>query len=285
MSEAVTYAYAVLRDEEGLAVALQGVEGVTGAPVHLVSTSPASELAAAVSPVPAADFQESALRRHLEDLDWLEEVARAHHTVIEALAAHTTVLPLRLATVYLDDERVRTMLREDAEGFSYALRRLAGHLEWGVKIYVEPQPDERQPNDTRAADAAGPAGAAAPADALGPGRAYLRARRVQRHSRDESYEAARQAAERVEAIGRAMAADHATHRVQQGELAGGPGENVVNDAYLLAQETAEDFRTQVLDAAQGLSGVRIDVTGPWAPYSFAAPPDTADPATAPDPAR
>ncbi|MEU6218695.1 GvpL/GvpF family gas vesicle protein [Streptomyces sp. NPDC047022] len=286
MSEAVTYAYAVLRDEEGLAtMALRGVEGVTGAPVHLVSTSPASELAAAVSAVPAADFQESALRRHLEDLDWLEDVARAHHSVIEALAAHTTVLPLRLATVYLDDERVRTMLREDAEGFAHALRRLAGHLEWGVKIYVEPRPDERQPDDTRVTGTAGPAGAAGSPDALGPGRAYLRARRVQRHSRDESYEAARQAAERVEAIGRAMAAGHATHRVQQGALAGGPGENVVNDAYLLAQETAEEFRTRVLDAAQGLSGVRIDVTGPWAPYSFAAPPDTADPATAPDPAR
>ncbi|MEU3619104.1 GvpL/GvpF family gas vesicle protein [Streptomyces sp. NPDC006872] len=95
--------------------------------------------------MPAQDFQETALRRHLGDLDWLQTVARAHHTVIEALAARTTVLPLRLATVQLDDGRVEAMLSEGADEFSHALRRLAGHLEWGVKIYVEPQPDPQEP--------------------------------------------------------------------------------------------------------------------------------------------
>ncbi|MGW6360670.1 GvpL/GvpF family gas vesicle protein [Streptomyces sp. NPDC055092] len=46
-----------------------------------------------VSHVRAQDFQEDALKQHLEDLEWLKAVARAHHGVIEALAAHTTVLP------------------------------------------------------------------------------------------------------------------------------------------------------------------------------------------------
>ncbi|KOV58081.1 GvpL/GvpF family gas vesicle protein [Streptomyces sp. MMG1121] len=270
MTESVTYAYAVLRVTEGLGVALGGVEGVAGASVRLVPQDSGSELAAAVSSVPAEDFQESALRCHLEDLDWLETVARAHHAVIEALAAHTTVLPLRLATVYLDDKRVGTVLREEADEFSQALRRLAGHLEWGVKIYAEPQPDTQATRE---------AGAAGTADGLSPGRAYLRARRSQRHSRDEAYRAALQAAERVEAIGHTMAAGHARHRVQQGELAADAGENVVNDAYLLPREAAADFRIQVLDAARGLPGVRIDVTGPWAPYSFAAPPGTQTSAT------
>ncbi|MGW2883206.1 GvpL/GvpF family gas vesicle protein [Streptomyces sp. NPDC001233] len=35
----------------------------------------------------------------------------------------------------------------------------------------------------------------------------------------------------------------------------------------------------MLEVAQGLSGVRIDVTGPWAPYSFVAPPGTQSSAT------
>ncbi|MFJ9566354.1 GvpL/GvpF family gas vesicle protein [Streptomyces fuscichromogenes] len=269
MTETVAYAYAVLRAVAGLGTVLEGVEGVAGAPVRLVPEDSGGAPAAAVSSVPARDFREDALRRRLEDLDWLEAVARAHHTVIEALSAYTTVLPMRLATVYLDDGRVEAMLRAEADGFSHALRRLAGHLEWGVKIYVEPQPDTQATGASAMAEAA---------DGLGPGRAYLRARRSQRHSRDESYRAARQAAERVEAIGRALAAGHARHRVQQGELAAGAGENVVNDAYLLSRDAAADFRTRVLDAGQDLPGVRIDVTGPWAPYSFAAPPGTRSPA-------
>lgn len=275
MAEPVAYTYAVLQlhGAEGLTTVLDGVRGVAGAHVHLVPESSVSGLAAAVGPVPAEDFQEDALRRHLEDLDWLETVARAHHTVIEALAAHTTVLPLRLATVYRDDERVQAVLHEEAEVFTQALRRLAGHLEWGVKIYVEP------PSETEAADGAGTTGGT---DGLTAGRAYLRARRAQRHARDDSYQAAREAADRVEAIGRELAAGHARHRVQQGQLAAGTGENVVNDAYLVARTEAEHFRDRVREAAQDLPGVRIDVTGPWAPYSFASAPGAESPV--PDPA-
>ncbi|MEU9734244.1 GvpL/GvpF family gas vesicle protein [Streptomyces sp. NPDC048002] len=262
MTDEVSYAYAVVRTGPGLTSALEGVEGVAGAAVRLVvdDRSPGSP-AATVSSVPAEDFRESALRRRLEDLDWLESVARAHHTVIEVLSRHTTVLPLRLATVYLDDRRVEAMLRQEADDLSAALARLAGHLEWGVKIYVEPQRD---------AEGDGAPTAAGTADGLSPGRAYLRARRAQRHSREELYRAARQAAERVEAIGAVMAAGHARHRAQQGQLAVGTGENVVNDAYLLPNGTAAEFRARVLEAVEGLPGVRIDVTGPWAPYSFAA---------------
>jgi hypothetical protein len=258
MNDRVSYAYAVLRDTGVPPGVLEGLRGVAGAPVGLVT---AGRLAASVSPVPSADFQEEPLRRHLEDLDWLEAVARAHHTVIEALSAHTTVLPLRLATVYLDEARVRDVLRDGGEMFEAGLDRLAGHLEWGVKIYV----------DT-------PAEAAAPAAAeeLSPGRAYLRGRRAQRHSRDEAYRTAQEAAERVEAIGRELATGHARHRVQQGQLAAGAGENVLNDAFLVAHDRAEAFRTRALAAGEGLPGVRIDVTGPWAPYSFATVPGTAD---------
>ncbi|MFF7214638.1 GvpL/GvpF family gas vesicle protein [Streptomyces sp. NPDC008238] len=261
MDDRVSYAYAVLRDGGVPAGAMEALTGVAAAPVRLVTSGP---LAVAVSPVPAADFHEDALRRHLEDLDWLEAVARAHHTVIEALSAHTTVLPLRLATVYLDDERVRQVLRDDDAAFTDVLERLTGHLEWGVKVYVDAP-----------AAAAGPAGAA---DDLSPGRAYLRARHAQRHSRDEAYRAAEEAAARVVAIGRELAAGHARHRVQQGRLAAGAGENVLNDAFLVAHARAEAFRSRALAAGEGLPGVRVDVTGPWAPYSFAALPGTPGPA-------
>ncbi|MDX3239528.1 GvpL/GvpF family gas vesicle protein [Streptomyces sp. ME03-5709C] len=264
MSDRVSYAYAVLRHGGVPDKEMEALTGVAGAPVGLVTSGP---LAAAVSPVPAADFREDALRRHLEDLDWLEAVARAHHTVIAALSAHTAVAPLRLATVYLDDERVRHVLREDGAAFTEVLRRLAGHLEWGVKIYVDaPQA------------AAEPAGTA---EDLSPGRAYLRARHAQRHSRDEAYRAAEEAAARVEAIGRELAAGHARHRAQQGRLAAGAGENILNDAFLVAHDRAESFRTRVLAAGQGLPGVRVEVTGPWAPYSFAALPGGSRPATDP----
>ncbi|MFC9621075.1 GvpL/GvpF family gas vesicle protein [Streptomyces sp. NPDC056930] len=259
MTATVSYAYAVARDADGsLEKALSGLPGVEEAPVHLVRVEDSDDVVVAVSPVPERDFQEAALRAHLEDLDWLESVARAHHRVIEALAARTAVLPLRLATVYLDDERVRLMLRARHEAFAGKLTDLAAQVEWGVKIYVEAAAETERP--------AGP-----PTDAgLSPGRAYLSQRRAQRHAREDAYRGAEQAAERVEAAARTYAVDRVQHRPQQGELARGPGENVINDAYLVPLQHAEDFRADVMQAAEGLPGVRVEVTGPWAPYSFAA---------------
>ncbi|MFJ6632340.1 GvpL/GvpF family gas vesicle protein [Streptomyces sp. NPDC091376] len=260
MTERVTYVYAVARDADGLGGTVEGLTGVGGAPVRLLPLAEGGVLVLVVSPVPGEDFQEDALKRHLEDLTWLESVARAHHGVVEALSADTAVLPLRLATVYLDDERAHGALAAQGDFFAERLAHLAAHVEWGVKIYVEPSaapaPEEAEP-----------------AEGLSPGRAYLRTRRAQRTVRDTAYEAAQTAAERVEAAGRRYAADRARHRPQQGELATGPGENVVNDAYLVPREHAEEFRADAGRAADGLEGVRVELTGPWAPYSFATPPE------------
>jgi hypothetical protein len=254
------YAYTVLRPSPALErTALAGLRGVAGAPVTLVHSG---AVAAAVSAVPRDEFSEAALTVRLEDLEWLETTARAHHLVIETLAAHTTVLPLRLATVYLDDDRVREMLNEREDAFTGLLDRLADHVEWGVKVYAEPPP----------APSTGPAGLADEADEQSPGRTYLRARRRQRQTREDTWRAAEEAVRRTESQARGLAVERARHRPQQGNLAQVPGENVANDAYLVPRHLAEEFRSRMLHAADGLPGVRVDVTGPWAPYSFATLP-------------
>ncbi|MFG3305272.1 GvpL/GvpF family gas vesicle protein [Streptomyces wuyuanensis] len=282
MSDRVSYVYAVVREADGLGEAVAGLSGAAGAPVRLLPLTGGDGLSLAVSSVPSEDFREEALKRHLEDLRWLEAVARAHHGVIEELSALTTVLPLRLATVYLDDERAANALDAQSEVLARRLSHLAAHVEWGVKIYVE-QPAAPAPQPSQ------PAGS----EDLSPGRAYLRTRRAQRTVRDTAHRSARTAAERIEETGRRYAADRARHRVQQGELATAPGENVLNDAYLVPRDRAEEFRDEVSRAADGLDGVRVELTGPWAPYSFATPPDpaddpagsgTSDPEDPPDPA-
>ncbi|MFF1400498.1 GvpL/GvpF family gas vesicle protein [Streptomyces sp. NPDC058287] len=257
----MTYVYGVARDAAGLTEFMTSLKGVANAPVQLLADPRnAADLVLVTSHVPAHDFQEDALKRHLEDLDWLEEVARAHHGVIEALTTRTTVLPLRLATVYLDDTRARDVLEGGRALFSERLARLDEHVEWGVKIYVEASTTSAAPSP-------------AARDDLTPGRAYLRNRRHQQSTRDSAYQAAQQAAARVEAAGRKYATDWARHRVQQGALAGGAGENVVNDAYLVPRDRCQEFRDVATRSADGLRGVRVEVTGPWAPYSFATPPD------------
>ncbi|MGX1882975.1 GvpL/GvpF family gas vesicle protein [Streptomyces sp. NPDC055287] len=262
MTASVSYVYAVTAAHEGLREAVAALRGVADAPVRLVADEGrGGGLTAVVSSVPADDFEAAPLAAHFEDLAWLEAVARAHHRVIDAVAARGTVLPLRLATIYRDDDRVLAMITADRAAFTRRLTHLAGRVEWGVKIYFQPP---------SAPAASTPA--ARPAE-LSPGRAYLRSRHQERNVRQDAFRAAAQSALNVEAAARGHAVEQARHRPQQGPLAedSGPGENIVNDAYLVPHDRADDFRNAVERAAQGADTIRVEITGPWAPYSFAAP--------------
>lgn len=130
--EDASYVYAVCRPFDTATVS--GLTGVGGYPVHFVVEG---DLAAAVSTVPLDEFDEQALHAKLEDLRWLEEVARAHHGVVDEVALRVATVPLRLATVYRGDERVRQVLREHGESFDATLTELLGRVELGVKVYAE----------------------------------------------------------------------------------------------------------------------------------------------------
>lgn len=259
----VCYVFAVGRESAPLQEAARELIGPTSSAVRTVY---AEGLGALVCDVPAGLYDEEGLKAQLEDLERLENLARSHHAVVAAAYEHTTVLPMRLATVYLDDTRVKEMLGERQAEFDALLTRLEGHLEWGVKIYA----------DARAA--AAPPVAEAPQDAgTGPGRAYLQRRRKQRDTHRDVYRAAGAVADRVAGLADGLAAAKVSHRPQQGELASGPGENTANDAYLVAAGRSDEFRAAIEGIAEDVPGVRVELTGPWAPYSFATPPSSPQP--------
>ncbi|WP_411103024.1 GvpL/GvpF family gas vesicle protein [Streptomyces sp. cmx-4-9] len=296
-SDTLTYVYAAAYLTEALRDALTDLRGIYGMTVHPLTAEPptgapeppmgATEppmgalddprpvLAFAASPVPADDFNEHDLKTHFEDLRWLEDVARAHHDVVQALATRATVLPLRMATVYQDDDRARQALSRQHHVFAARLAELDAHTEFGVKIYLAPVTDS--PEEDRAAHGEAPAPTT-------PGKAYLQRRKAQHHAVEARYGQARQAAAALEAIASHYATHRVSHPVQNGALTG-PAENVLNDAYLVPNAHAQRFTTEIEEAANAYDGIRLEVTGPWAPYSFAMPPSDEGPRTGPDQAQ
>ncbi|PJJ05832.1 gas vesicle protein GvpL/GvpF [Streptomyces sp. 2333.5] len=258
----VSYVYALSR--AGTALDTRAPQ-LTGLDDGLLRTVTCGELSALVSSVPADAYSEEGIRARLEDLSELAAVARTHHAVIEAAYATTTVLPMRLATVYLDDARVRSMLHERRADFGELLTWLEGHVELGVKVYADPREAAAAPPDPAPATGS----ASAP---VSPGRAYLQQRRAQRRHHRDAYRAAGAVAgavpDRVSALARARVA----HRPQQGDLASGPGENISNEAYLVPAERTGQFHQALTGLADDVPGVHVEITGPWAPYSFATPP-------------
>jgi hypothetical protein len=245
------YVYAVCRPFDA---ALQAqLTGVAGDPPRLLTHG---GLVAVVSHVPEADFCEEALRDHLEDLDWLTATARAHQQVVDALTAVTTPLPLRLATVFRDDSGVRVMLQERETAFRRTLDRLDGRVEWGVKVYVEAEPEQ----------AAAPA---QPAPKPASGRDYLRQRRRQTRANEDLWTRAEEFATGLHTTLSARADDARLHAPQNPRLSGAAGRNVLNAAYLVRRDVSEEFVEMVDRTKDDAPGIRVELTGPWAAYSFA----------------
>ncbi|MEV4921485.1 GvpL/GvpF family gas vesicle protein [Streptomyces roseoverticillatus] len=259
--EELLYAYAITRDAGAPgADGLEMLTGVAGEPVGAVRHL---GLATLVGPVPAAGFGEAALRASLEDIAWLEKAARAHQRVIDAVTATgACVLPLRLATVYRDETGVRRMLADRHEQLGEALDRLDGRVEWGVKIHAA--------GSAAQAPAATGAGPRAPRAALS-GRDYLRRRAAARHAHEEKARHEDEAARGIHAALSALAEQTRLYPPQHGPLAGPSGRNILNVAYLVRRESGDRFTSAVAGLADLApeDGVRLELTGPWAPYSFA----------------
>ncbi|WP_328478149.1 GvpL/GvpF family gas vesicle protein [Streptomyces sp. NBC_00377] len=241
------YVYAVCRP---LGAPLQAaLSGVAGDPPRLLSHH---GLIAVVSHVPERDFAEEPLRRHLEDLDWLTETARAHQQVIDALTAVSTPLPLRLATVFRDDSGVRVMMEEREDDFRRTLDRLAGRVEWGVKVYVESEAGEPEPAVTKPAS----------------GRDYLMQRRRKAQAHEDTWQRAERFAGRLHTTLSGRADDARLHPPQNSALSQASGQNVLNAAYLVPRAESEEF-VEIVDRTKGEEpGMRVELTGPWAAYSF-----------------
>ncbi|TXS48650.1 gas vesicle protein [Streptomyces sp. uw30] len=247
------YVYAVCRPFRS---ALQAqLSGVAGAPPKQLTHH---GLVAVVSTVPEADFAEAPLRAHLEDLDWLAVTARAHQQVIDALTAVTTPLPLRLATVFRDDSGLRTMMEAREEEFRRVLDRLEGRVEWGVKVYVETEPTE----------AAEPSEPGPPEHGTGSGRDYLRRRRLQTRAHEGVWQRAAEFAGRLHETLSAFAEDARLHAPQSATLSGASGQNVLNASYLVPRANSEEFVELVDREKDDAPGIRVELTGPWAAYSF-----------------
>ncbi|WP_256638497.1 GvpL/GvpF family gas vesicle protein [Streptomyces murinus] len=251
------YVYAVCRP---LGAPLQAqLTGIGGAPPALLSHR---GLIAVVSTVPEADFCEAGLKAHLEDLDWLAATARAHQGVIDALTTVTTPLPLRLATVFRDDSGVRSMMEARETDFLHALDRLEGRVEWGVKVFTEPPPEPA--TDERA----GTAATGEKPDKPMSGRDYLRRRRADTRAHEADLRAAEAFADALHQRLDAHAEASRLHPPQNASLSGARGRNVLNAAYLVPRNHSEEFVELVDRTKDEAGGLRVELTGPWAAYSF-----------------
>ena len=248
MGESARYLYAITRGSDPASIA--DVTGLGGARLEVVEHR---GLVAVVSEVDLDEYGEEPLRQNLESIEWLEEVARVHDSVVHAVTALGPTAPLRLATICLDDQGVRRRLDEWYFALEQILDRVEGRMEWSVKVFA---PEAR---------------AAAPVAAGGSlgGADYLRQKRAATEARAHADEVAARVGDEVHDTLSSVSVASRRLQPQDPRLTGRPGTMLLNGAYLIEKSDGDAFKTRVAALAESNDSVEISCVGPWPPYSFA----------------
>ncbi len=222
-------------------------------------------LGALVSRVPLNEFGEESLRESLDDLGWLEDKARAHERVLDHTRKLTTVIPMRLCTIYTSEASVRDMLTRERHWLSEALVRLGGRTEWGVKLFAGRNAHElagrRSPEAARLEEQVARAS---------PGEAYLLRKKLHEIGAQEAERLVEECCEAGHRHLAGTAVDALLNPLQPREVTGRDGDMVLNGVYLVEDDSTEDFHAAVasLEEEYGQMGIDVELTGPWPPYNF-----------------
>ncbi len=229
---------------------ISGIRGVAGEELRTVTDS---GFTAVVGTVRLDTFGEEALRRNLEDLDWLADTARRHDAVVAAICAGGATVPLRLATVYFDDDRVRTMLRDNAEQLGEALQQITDRSEWACA----PTSSDRAANpETRARRPGAPPAlriSCSGAHRWPPESKPIRGGPTSRRD--------------LRGTG-TVGGGRRPATALSPDLAGRRSQEILNTSFLVDNGRHREFVTAVEELDARLSDVDLVLTGPWPPYSF-----------------
>lgn len=230
------------RSPEGLPGAERPRAVAAGGPLWLI-----------VAPVPLATYGPEQLERRLADMDWVGSVALAHESVVEQFVrrAATTVIPMKLFTMFSTVDRAVADIRQRRPAIAAAMRRISGAEEWGIRILREPAAPVFKAGPTRAAS-----GAAFLA-------AKKRAKDDAKLSRLAAGEAAADAFDQLATIARDA-------RRRDGAPAEGATPPLLDAAFLVPVASRARFKSAATRAAARCAGAgaQMTISGPWPAYNF-----------------
>jgi hypothetical protein len=222
-------------------------------------------LAALVSRVSLATYNEDRLAERLTDATWTAIRAMRHETVVAYVAKRASVVPLRFGTIYLDRDGIEKMLTDRSRGLEEIIEQLRGREEWGVNIYS----DRAVLMSTITSVSPVLREMVERAQQASPGQSYLMQKKIDALKTDEVRAAVNRIVEQIELRLREQSDDARRLRILKVESTE-HGELKAKFAFLVKRSGFEEFR----DAAERLAqenqaaGVRLELTGPWPVYNF-----------------
>ena len=225
-------------------------------------------LSAVTSLVPLAAYGADALQARVGDATWVAVRAMRHEKVVEHFSRRASVVPLRFGAIYLERENVERMLDEKGGELLAIIGQLRGREEWGLNVYSDRAKlkEEIVALSPRLRELSGRA------DQSSPGQSYLLRKKIDSLREAEARTETRRVAAAIEQeLADAAGAPAARLRVLKDE-GGEHGELAAKLAFLVERGRFAEFRAAAERLAEAYAGAgfRLELTGPWPAYNFAA---------------
>lgn len=237
--------------------------GIDGEQPLFIERGP--DIAAVLCEVPLETFSGPDAEEQLQDLAWIGPRACRHEEVIMAVRNHVPVLPVRFGTVFSTLDLLAAALGRHRERIAAFLKQVTGSDEWTVKGLLDRRKAlEGMVNEklNEQADVL--------AD-LSPGKRYFLEQRLKSAAEKELRVRLRDLTKDVVQSLSPLALDYSQRRLLSRDVTGGEEEMFFNGAFLVPGTSLEELQALIseLNGRFEPQGMRLELSGPWPPYSFA----------------
>lgn len=255
------YLYCLARLSRLPRLPLEG-QGVNGQ--HSLAVATYQDLAAVWSPVSVEDFSGPEAEERLRDLTWIGPRVIRHQEVVAGVMRYSPVLPVRFGTIFASRANLEKVLQRYSDTIAGFLERLADQEEWAVKGMLNRSGAKDELFSLKLAREA------ESLEALSPGKRYFEEQRLRTACDQDLQRWLQKVCREVWTGLRDYAADLQERRRLSRKTTGIDQDMVWNWALLIPRQAVGGFKTliQEVNARYAQSGLRLEVTGPWPPYSF-----------------
>ena len=223
-------------------IASPGIDGI-----NPVKTVACGDFLCWVSEVDHASFA-LAVESNMENLEWLALHGVRHQQVVSEVAGSTAIVPARFGTIFSGEAALARNVLGRISGLEKVFKRVADADEWGVKVFSESKPARVVVTRARS------------------GKEYLESKAAQVKSRPERD---------AELPGLVAALEKvATDSAPSGKVSGAQPNLLWQGTFLVPRSRRRQWDKTLQEFVERWDGSRrIEVNGPWPPYSFSSDAD------------
>jgi gas vesicle protein GvpL/GvpF len=244
-AEKALYLFGVSRipGKKGIKAGSKGIDGVS--PVRAL---PCGAFLCWVSDIDQASFARD-MEGNAENLEWLALHSVRHQQVVGEVAEQITIVPARFGTVFSGEAALVKNVLGRSRALENVFERVAEADEWGVKVFAERK------------------AAPATATAAKSGKDYLRQKAAQiKKGPERNDPEVRELAAALERVAKASA--------PSGKVSATQASLQWQATFLVARDRRKQWEKILGEFVERWEGLRrIEVNGPWPPYSFVSDAD------------